>query len=549
MRIRVFFAAVAVGCIVGCSSPETDRSAPSDAVSAETPETAAPTAPPPDVRGPQGAPGPGDDLLGELRKEMTLAEKEAHEHSIHYFKTGMGFYNAFDYVEAAKHFQKSVDADPTNKEAQLYLHNAQLFNGDRMQEFRTSAERLAARRQARVKQERIELVRLFQEGEKLFEQNEFDRAISKFEQVLEKVKWFPYDIDDGDYDEQASQYVVQAKALKRDQRLAEREEQERIAFDEAMQEESASNARDRSKLRDLISRANDELTVQKYDKAERSAKEILAVDPSNQEAARIMEMARTGRHLYKAAWLHDMNAEQGAIDTESRWNVAIPYLDKNGVSFPPQAEWEMSEGRQRGIAGETADEPEWVKNYKKTLKTRKITLDFQDETAFNDVLEFLQNITGLNITLSPDIDGEELMLAPLTLQDIILESAMTILLKQVGMAMSFQDETLLITEPEEAMGVYYLDIYDVQDILSVIPDFPGPRIQISGDSGGGSGAAAGSLVFDDDDDEKVALIDPDQLVELITSSTGEDLWNDPSSMEPHRGQLIVNQTREISTLR
>ena len=45
-----------------------------------------------------------------------------------------------------------------------------------------------------------DLKRLYKDGEDLFNAQEYDRAIIRFEQVLEKIRWFPYQIDSENFE-------------------------------------------------------------------------------------------------------------------------------------------------------------------------------------------------------------------------------------------------------------------------------------------------------------------------------------------------------------
>src|SRR5581483_6340408 len=169
-------------------------------------------------------------------------------------------------------------------------------------------------------------------------------------------------------------------------------------------------------------------------------------------------------------------------------------------------------------------------------------------TPFSEVVQFLQDFTGLNITVSRVLFRSQVKL-DLRLLDVVAQNALDIILNQTGFAMTFKNETLMITPKDEAKGEYSLDIYDVQDILAAIPDFPGPRIRISAPKGGGGGRAAGGGNFQFDDDVKEGdsqVLDADKLEQLVKNSTGADeVWGDPASYELHRGQIIVNQTREV----
>ena len=161
-------------------------------------------------------------------------------------------------------------------------------------------------------------------------------------------------------------------------------------------------------------------------------------------------------------------------------------------------------GYLRGAEQPAAQEPAWITTYTKLLESRKVTLNFPD-TPLSEVVSFLQDITGLNITIGGGVDAEETIVS-IRLRDIFLKDALTLILEQTNLAQSFRHETLLIHEPDEARGDFTLKILDVRDVR--------------------------------------AWLEPDTIEELVTNTVGEDRWDDPASISVHRGQIMVWQTAE-----
>jgi type II secretory pathway component GspD/PulD (secretin) len=283
--------------------------------------------------------------------------------------------------------------------------------------------------------------------------------------------------------------------------------------------------------------------LHQYKAAEVTIEQIFEKDPENEEAVKLRELAREGRHRKRESTIYDSNVLEGERDFESAVNTAIPYHPEGGVDFPTRDYW-MGRVRSRSssIQQDESREPDWVREYRQILASRKVTLNFPD-TPFAEVVGFLQDITGLNITVASSVDTEETTVS-LRLRDVLLQDALKIILEQTELAMTFKDQTLMITQPDEARGEYVLEIYDVQDLLSRIPDFPGDKIRVAGDSSGGGGAG-GAFTFEDEEEEEGNVLEPDQLEEIVTSSVGEDNWDEPASIEIHRGQIIINQTREL----
>ncbi|RMG12258.1 MAG: hypothetical protein D6731_14275 [Planctomycetota bacterium] len=547
-----FAGAATLVALFGCAAPDPapepafEEASPADTADAPAQPGPAAEAPsgPPDEPPPGG--GGGGGVLDELAKELSLRDQERQALARHYFETGKRYYDTFDYRKAAENFAKAQEALPNDPTIRHYLLLAQLLAGDRQAEFKTVAEELRRQKEVSIQQEKADLERIYAEGERLFEAKEFDKAIVRFEQVLEKIRWFPYRIDDKGYEDNARAYIVRARRLKRDLELAQAEERERRALQQAEEEQKRYLAERRAAVNTLLKKALDQIVLHQFKAAEETLREVRLKDPDNEEAHKLAELAREGRHTSKEDEIYEENLLQSRHDQANNEHTAVPYLPEGGVTFPDRETWiKRVRARTEGISQEEQREPDWVREYRQILASRPITLNFPD-TPFAEVVGFLQDITGLNITVASSVDTEETTVS-LRLTDVLLEDALKIILEQTGLAMTFKDQTLLITQPEEARGEYVLEIYDVQDLLSAIPNFPGDTIRVAGDSsgGGGGGGAGGSFTFEENEEEEGTVLDAEQLETIITNSVGEDNWDDPASIEIHRGQIIINQTREI----
>ncbi|MBL4843957.1 MAG: hypothetical protein JKY65_00405 [Planctomycetes bacterium] len=158
----------------------------------------------------------------------------------------------------------------------------------------------------------------------------------------------------------------------------------------------------------------------------------------------------------------------------------------------------------RGAEQAEAQEPAWIKTYQDLLASRKVTLNFA-ETPLSDVVSFLQDITGLNITIGSGVNAEETIVS-IRLREVLLEDALRLILEQADLGMSYRNQTLLIEQrySDAVCGAFTLEILDVRDLRG--------------------------------------WLEPDTIVELVTNAVGEDLWDDPASIQMHRGQLILQQT-------
>ena len=562
-RGRILGAFAVLIALAGCAAPESKPSPEGPAEKAAEPGAPDPGAadgpaspadgdsvkpdadpaqdPPPDGDAP---PIGGNGPLDELAKELTLRDQEREALARHYFETGKRYYDAFDYPKAVENFARAAEAAPNDPEIRNYLLMARLLSGQHEAKFETITEVLGREKEVSIQQEQEQLKRLYDEGQALMEAGQFDKATLRFEQVLEKIRWFPYKIDTQGYEESARAFIVRARRQQRERQISQQEEIERRALEQAREEQVRYLQERRQQTELLLRRALDQIQLRQYEAAEATVGEVLTKDPQNEEALKLRDLAIEGRHAVSRQRIIQDTTEGHLRDREEAIEAGIPYLP-DGVRWPDREYWkEVVQKRTVGIQEEEDREPEWVKEYRQILASRTVTLNFPD-TPFAEVVSFLQDITGLNITIGASVDAEEKTVR-LRLRDILLQDAMKIILEQTGLAMTYANETLLITQPEEARGEYVLEIFDVQDLLSRIPDFPGDKIRVASDQGGGGGGGGGgAFTFEEEEESGGVVLDPDQLEQIITNSIGEDHWDDPASIEIHRGQVIVNQTREL----
>lgn len=122
-------------------------------------------------------------------------------------------------------------------------------------------------------------------------------------------------------------------------------------------------------------------------------------------------------------------------------------------------------------------------------------------------------------------------------------------IKELEAMLSKVDAALKTLDPV-VKPAYELRLFDVRALLVRPIDRPAPSLTIPSRSAGyrtASGApkgkaGAGSLSFEEAESEG-SVLEPDKLEELIQNSIGEDRWDDPASIEIHRGALMINQTQ------
>jgi type II secretory pathway component GspD/PulD (secretin) len=169
------------------------------------------------------------------------------------------------------------------------------------------------------------------------------------------------------------------------------------------------------------------------------------------------------------------------------------------------------------------------------LKNLKVTLDFKSVTL-QTLADYIREITDINIFVSNKVEGKGDDIS-IKVQDITLKSVLNLVLKPRQLTYVVKDGVLYLTTQEEANQDVIMEIYDVRDLLYVIPDFPGVDISLATDTIGTNVVDAGPT------SEGAAL----PLEDLVKAHCGPKTWdeNPKASLALQNGLLVVKQTREV----
>jgi general secretion pathway protein D len=536
----IFFVASCKSAPAKATLPLTEESLTS--VPPAQPETA--------PEAPQQPPTPGIPELEQIKKELSLKEQETQNMSEHFYKVGKAHFERNEYAEAEKNLKLAVQLNPNYEAALELLHRTQFILDKRFPAFETVKEDLSGRKRALIDQETKELERDYSAAMRLFENAEYERAKKMFEVCLERIRWFPYPIVLGeDYERDCNRMILDCDKRERDQTIKERQEMGEIARRMAEQEEAKIEEQRRLKIDILVQRITDLLYLGNYERAETLCKELLEEEPDNPKGKKLLYYAVEGRHSLTAMQTVKEVEENKQRMLEDLAESKVPYQDY--FRFPDKEKWlEKINKRMPGITTEIEEEPLEIQHIRRVLDTRAVTLDFKN-TPLSEVVSFLQEITGLNITIDPDptkVDSQ--VTITLRLRDIILKNALQLIMDQTGYMYVFRENVIFITQKSPVTDKGIFEIYNVSDILAKIPQFVGPDLRVLGDPEtlGGPRGAGTRISFGEEAEEEGERFGAPELIELIKAATGEDNWPEKEgfgTIEDHRGQLIVVNTREI----
>lgn len=172
---------------------------------------------------------------------------------------------------------------------------------------------------------------------------------------------------------------------------------------------------------------------------------------------------------------------------------------------------------------------------RRRISTMRITVRFE-ETPIKEVVQYLRDVVDINILLDRDVDGDRTV--TLEARGITVKSLLDYILNPHDLTWLIHEEILHIVPGDHPLvrKRMKLRVYDIQDMLYRLPDFPGGEITF--------GETGIQIV------QPPAEVQPDTsdvLQEILMAFTGGSrVWDrDGAEMVLQNGMLIVRQTPEI----
>ena len=475
----------------------------------------------------------GNPVIDDLRTEMGVRASEAS----FYADYGDSLFSQNRYAEAEDAYRRALDINPGMDDVRKRFNEALIFQGKREGEPLGIMDDLVRRKKAEQQQRLTQIERYLQNGQTAYDNGDFRRA--------EDQAQLAHDLALAS--SETPEKLAKQAASKLESYRHAREQQDRAdqgnAADQARKQAKdslrAQQEREDTQVQALLRKAGNFLRVKDYDKAVEACERVLEIDQDNRVAkfwhADASEQQLNSRRMKLIA---DRISNERLLD-ESYIEASIPY-DEFFV-FPDDEYWH----RVRQRTGETTlsrlEDPEPVRRIKNLLATQRVGLFLEDE-SFDIAVEQLKQLVGINIVVDPAVDAENIEVS-MQVQNLPAVNVLNLLLERAGLSYTFRSNVLYITDKEGAGGQVEFVIYPVGDLLNRIRDFQGPELILRGPNDQSSGEP--TVGFTPESVEDGGSLDPDALEALIKSSTGEENWEEPNSMEAHKGQLLVDAPPEL----
>ncbi|MFW6162009.1 MAG: tetratricopeptide repeat protein [Planctomycetota bacterium] len=473
-------------------------------------------------------------LLKRLQAEIQVKKDQERFRAQQHVRTGKHHFDMQNWKDALRHFEKAIELDPQNQEAQEYLKKTRGMLSIGRKEFgdlaKHYADHLAIARQV----QRTELNNMFAEAKTLYERGKYVQAVEQFTRVAARARYLSPSIDVGKTAEEAEALIQ--KCMQALEERQAKQEQERLA---AAREEAERLREAREKLLDeriaaLYKQATTLFEERRYEEAREVCDEILREDPTNGAAESLREAAvEAGRNK-----LIEQALKKRKVETERHWQQTRAYtVPQTEIVYMPREQFEEVRARTVATAfgGEETEPEAWEARIKEAMG-KKVSFDFV-ETPLQDVIAFISSLTDVTIVLDQEaIRGEEPTVT-LRVDDMRLEAALNWVLKLVNLKYTLKNEAIFVSKPESIHDKPVLRMYDVTDLTIDIKNFQGRQQALASDGGysstGSSGSGGGGqdelgedfFGVDDKDDEEDRLTG-ESLVEFIKRTIAPGTWAD-----------------------
>lgn len=486
-----------------------------------------------------------DDLMQELERDDRARQATARQT----VETARRLMNELKFLDAEGKLQEALRLDPANDEARRLLDQVHFVLGDRSGALRDFTREELDREKARRQQAKVELERLYADGLRRMEAQDFEGAVKVFDQVLERIEWFHFNQDLSDLRAKArgSKDTATRRASEKQDQM--RREQERAAQQQALDEQTRSLRFAQNRIQNMTQQAELAFRNRDYVQATSLYQEILDLDPSRADIRRELKRAKEMRHLHRVHEIELRTAREWERTFLSQYQGEIPY--QRIFNFPSEEHWntialKSVSVEERVIGTETSIDAD----IKARLETQHLTIEFRD-IPLEEVIDTLQSISGLNFVLTKEARDALESASPVRLaevKDLPLRNILRLVLEgqEPRFGYVLKSGAIVIGPTDSLSEDTYLEFYEVSDIVRDRPDFKAPKLALDEEEGGsGGGGAAGLLDFgDDDQDAGKTTLDTDQLVELLEGTLwGEDADKGESeSIATQGGKLVARTT-------
>ncbi len=477
-----------------------------------------------------------DQRLTEIAAALERAKDGNSAVAKYNYDEGIKAYAENRLSDAIRSLRIAVDADPSNDAYRKKLREVGAAAGVIADPRDVMADNIADTLSVEHQRLLIEIEKRIEEGKTHLMREEFGQAIKNFNMAMVRLQNLPI----ASQNREPRMREVEALIAETQKRSHAADLADAAAANEQAQSREQELREyqvqlEKNRIDAMLARAQKARARRNYDEAILYCQSVLKINPSEARAHEMLVRARRERHVYLRTITADLWDEEHLRMHEKIQEDMLPMLELVRYSD----DWHEIDARRSAPSRTGLDDADvaWRQEIENKLE-QKLTLNFQDNDI-NDVVQFLQQQTDVNIILDPEVVAE-LDVPPITMEmsNVKLRSALEFIMTLTELRYSLQDEAVYISSEEGLRGDATMVIYDIRDLINPLTMFPGPRMTIPE-----PGSDEGNLVteIEGESDEGV-----EDFIDLIAEVVSPESWDqDGISIEEYNGNMVVTQTPDV----
>ncbi len=483
-----------------------------------------------------------DDDVAQLQRRQEQRASLA-EHMVGEGETLLG---QGDLHGALAAFAEALQFAPQNEAARAGMRDVKALLGDGYSSAADFFELDASREVVRRAQMRMKVDQAVLDGDRARSEGDFSTALVNYREAEVILQYHPLTANDSIDEAIVGQKIRATLDMQNEQASAREMESKAAAVAEAAREEEDAKRYRENALHRLYSDANAAFQRENYEQAGRLAKNLLILDPGNEYAIDLRDLASEARHL--------------KVDTDNRRNLHEQWLrtfaeieamsvpQTEPVVFDDLEYWnEVQQRDPIAFSKASASGANDIAPILRKLESTQIPVKFGSDgegAPLVSVAEYLQRVTGINFVVSSLLKDEDEDETSVNLN--LPDRSVKKLLDLIAATSEFvrwkiQNGVVNFVLPEELTGGQELRFYDVRDLIHPVANFPGREINVR--------PSQGTDIEEEDLEAQEALVvTGDDLDALIRDFINPESWEEDDNnglQVTESGTLIVNHTPAI----
>lgn len=428
----------------------------------------------------------------------------------------------------------ALELDNNNADAREILQRCtEILGGNPQESLKGRADSAILQDRIAMERERALVERELQLGEALMQTQEYGRAIDHFERAATAMKYSPFAQANDELKKRADGALTTARDKKREADADEERRRQAKSEQELMAEEKEQTAARELKVSRILDQANLEFQQGQYANSLQLCEEALLYDPTNPVGMQLRDLADRARH-------------QTAVDTSrerwrTEWNKTFLELQHSNlpqtetVVFDPVRWAHVSQRKPAAFSRDIETDSPENQAIARILAETRLEHNFSSATV-QDWSNYYANLTRVTFFVSQDVKdmpADQTTLTDFRLPARSVGEALRAIQSQTGVAYRIKDGMVYLVSPANAVGVLYVQDYNVQDLIHGVKSSPGPnlRLPVPGDDA--------PLFPEVDEEPQPSVVDEGRLQELLKATIATDKWDGPFNMNLLNGMLSV----------